>query len=282
MSVFAVVWLVVAQPLGVSSVHAETRREVLRSAPPEAQVLPTLDVSSLSKQARSDFEVVRQRFVAMARSIRHEGFGPRNPAGESAMAPPGPVRGVIAATLKTNADTSTWTLTSNALTFERSGPGCCPPCPCAPNGACAPCVVCVERGECRSSVRGVQLVMTFTVEGRSLTREESVVQTVEWVEPPPAPPPQWTIRVEFESPEKPQVDAALRARLKVLTRCLDEVTPARPLTIDGLVLPTGRLSLRRSSSDGGPCLHQVLSSMVLGARPPEPVPLTIFLEPASP
>jgi hypothetical protein len=181
-------WLGVAlaQPLMVRKVQVVTRRQVLTRAPVDSQGLPSVEPATLAPEERGDLEALSERFRQRARAL---GFGALVPGPERPGVPTGvpawPV-GVIAAQVARAGPLTTWTLTANALTTERVGRGCCAPCPCGPSG-CAPCAVCEERG-CRAVVRGVQLVVTSTVEARALRREVVLAQTVDAAEPPAAAP----------------------------------------------------------------------------------------------
>jgi hypothetical protein len=74
--------------------------------------------------------------------------------------------------------TATWTFTAARLETTREGAGCCPPCPCSPDGTCAPCVACLEEPDCRVVTRGVDVTVTFTVVGRRLLKEDVNVRRV--------------------------------------------------------------------------------------------------------
>jgi hypothetical protein len=282
-----VVALILSQPLDTSKVETKTRRETLTRVVTEAHQLPSLGPDALSVSDQQDLEALKVRFAVLAMRFGLEGFstdGGSTPG--LVQAGPGPVRGFIAVDRARARATVTWTLTSNALTFSRQGPGCCPPCPCGPSG-CAPCAVCVERGDCRSAMKGQQLIVAFTIEGRSLVREEARVQRVAWEEPTPLPttPPRLVVNLLGDVGDPEPLLRAFRARQAAFNACAAKSVPEGAFEVEARLGPGGRFTDVKAAiapEPGVTCVEQVLRGLVVRPAPSETTPVTIRFRLASP
>ncbi len=173
-----------SQPLETSKVKT-TRMEATVDFEPS--VTPPDGADTTFDGGADDREVLQGRFGALAEKEGLSGLGGVAPATSPMGAPaahprqlerePAPV--MRQGTWRTvTGQTATWTFTAARVTASREGTGCCPPCPCSPDGNCAPCVACVQETDCRVVTRGVHVTVTFTVVGRRLTKEDLRVQRV--------------------------------------------------------------------------------------------------------
>jgi hypothetical protein len=173
-----------AQPLDTSKVKT-TRVETTVDVEPS--VTPPDGADTTFDGGADDRGLLQGRFGALAEKEGLPGLGgvaPESGRMGVVAARPGPmarepepmVRQTVWRTVKDQ--TTTWTFTAARLESTREGTGCCPPCPCSPDGNCAPCVACLEETDCRTVTHGVHLTVTFAVAGRKLVKEEVRVQRV--------------------------------------------------------------------------------------------------------
>ncbi|MEW5738047.1 MAG: hypothetical protein AB1938_03920 [Myxococcota bacterium] len=204
-----------AAPLDTSKV-AVTRTVAARPVAPDAAVqLPPLADEPLTDEARADLEVLRLRFFSLAAAEGLPGFEPR---AEVAAVPKFPGEGVFGVARTVKGQRTTWTFTAERLVHERQGPGCCPPCPCSPPpGSCAPCARCEDKGDCRFTTVGTQVVVTFTVVGRKLTAQHTLVQAVSGSVQVGAPIP--TLSVERVEPASSLFAKTVKGRAAMLMAC---------------------------------------------------------------
>lgn len=173
-----------AQPLDTSKVKT-TRVETTVDVEPS--VTPPDGADTTFDGGADDRAILQARFAALAEKEGLPGLGEVAPepglVGVAAARPeriarqPEPMvqQGSWRAV---KGQTTTWTFTARRLESSREGAGCCPPCPCSPDGNCAPCVACIEETDCRTVTRGVHVTVTFAVAGRKLVKEDLRVQRV--------------------------------------------------------------------------------------------------------
>lgn len=262
--------ILLSQGLDDQRVEVVEKRVTLTTPPADAASLPSVRFESLSRTDQATLATLRERFVKRAQALAFGGFGVPPVHGDSAMS-----RGVVAVARRVEGETTRWVLTTNALTGAQEGSDCCAPCPCSPNGDCAPCAACLSH-DCRFVVSGRQLVVTFEVVGQVLRREEVLLQTVV---PPPAPPPRrFTVRAEND---EGLLAPMLRSRQAAFAVCGRQGEPRAPFIVDAVLDVTGRLSELSPKGSENPleaCLLRVLRSMV-APRPIEPLKVTLFFEP---
>lgn len=186
-----------AQPLDTSRVKT-TRAEA--TADFELSVAPAEGADVTFDGGADDRAVLHARFVGFAAQEGVSGLRPtlaepddgglegvspapaRRPNLGHRVGPAGPAPDDVVpqgAWRTSQGHTTTWHFAAARYHASREGAGCCPPCPCSPDGrTCAPCVACVEEGDCRLVTRGVHLEATFTVVGRRLVKEHLQVHHV--------------------------------------------------------------------------------------------------------